>query len=261
MKKTDEPWQTLLISHDLFADLYELYEPEFYIAFASHFDRNPHPTALVQDVHNTAQAYLEGKWRKQAVKSGLLKYSGVHLLAAGLSARRLVDALTQISKSDRASAIISSRYKKEARVRPLAQQLDRLGPEARLHALKETSAALEAVIASFIDLPDDPSEEKDRKPWALEFAEGFNAKPPRKKLPKNHPNECAALAFKPMWEEFSTKAFARGRYKHELGGYDSPAAVALHEIVKRLDSSIAPTLAGTAIENVRKQLKGENRSD
>ena len=253
MRKTDEPWEQLLTSRDLFSDLCDLYEPEFYIAFASRFDRNPHPTALVQGVHKTAQPYLEGKWRKRAVKSQLLKYSGVHLLAAGLSARRLADALTQISKSDRASAIISSRYEKEARVRPLAQKLDRLGPEAHLQALTETSAALEAAIASFIDLPDDPSEEKDRKSSALEFAESYNAKPPRKKLPKNHPIECAALAFKPMWEEFSTKAFARGRYKYELGGYDSPAADALHEIIKRLDSAIAPTLAGTAIENVRAQ--------
>jgi len=253
MTKTVEPWERLMTSRDLFADLCDLYEPEFYISFASRFDRDPHPVSLVKGVHETAKAYLEAKWRKRAAKSQLLKHSGVHLMAAGLAARRLTYALSQISKSDRASTIIFLRYEQQTSERPLAQRLARFGPEARLQALSETSAALEAAIASFITLPDDPADEKDRKPWALEFAEDFNAKPPRKKFTKNHPMECAARAFQPMWQEFSSKRFARGPYKHDPPGYDSPAADALYEIIKRLDASLAPTLAGTAIENVRAQ--------
>mgnify|MGYP003133637569 CR=1 FL=1 len=252
MTKAVEPWERLMTSHDLFADLCDLYEPEFYIPFASRFDREPHPVALVQGVHETAKAYLEATWRKCAARSQLLKHSGVHLIAAGLAARRLTYALSQISKSDRASTIIFLRYERQTSERPLAQRLARFGPKARLQALSETSAALEAAIASFVTLPDDPADEKDRKPWALEFVEHFNAKR-RKKLAKNHPMERAALAFQPMWEEFSSKRFARGPYKHDPPGYDSPAADALYEIIKRLDASIAPTLAGTAIENVRAQ--------
>lgn len=261
MIKTVEPWERLMTSHDLFVDLCDLYEPEFYITFATRFDRNPHPIALVQGVHETAKAYLEAKWRKRAAKSQLLKHSGVHLMAAGLAARRLTYALSQINKSERASTIISLRYERQTSERPLAQRLARFGPEARLKALSETSAALEAAIESFITLPDDPADEKKRKPWALDFVEDFNAKPPRKKFTKNHPMECAARAFKPVWEEFSSKRFARGPYKYDPPGYDSPAADALNEIVKRLDASVAPTLAGTVIENVRVQLKKEFYSD
>ena len=176
MTKAAEPWKRLLESHDLYADLYDLYEPELYISYARRFDRNPHPVALVQGVHETAQAYVEAKWRKRAVKSQLLKHSGVHLIGAGLAARRLAYALSQISKSDRAATIISLRYERQANDRPRAQRLARFGPQARLQSLIETSEALEAAIASFITLPDDPSEEKDRKPWALKFVENFNAK-------------------------------------------------------------------------------------
>lgn len=260
MTKMAEPWERLLTGHDLFADLCDLYDPEFYISFARRFDRNPHPIALVQGVHETAKAYLEAKWRKRAARSQLLKHSGVHLMAAGLAARRLTYALSQISKSDRASTIISLRYERQASERPLAQRLARFGPEARLHALHETSAALEAAIASFMTLPDDPADEKDCKPWALAFAENFNAKR-WKKLRQNHPMECAVLAFQPMWEEFSSERFTRGRYKYDPPGYDSPAADALYEIVKRLNASVAPTLAGTAIEYARTQLKKEICSD
>src|SRR6056297_950953 len=121
MAKTVEPWERLLTSHDLFADLCDLYDPEFYITFACRFDRNPHPVALVQGVHETAKAYLEAKWRKRAARSQLLKHSGVHLMAAGLAARRLSYALSQVGKSARASAIICSRYERQATERPMAQ--------------------------------------------------------------------------------------------------------------------------------------------
>lgn len=255
-----EPWERLLKSHDLFADLCDLFTPAFYISFAKRFDRHPHPIALVQGVHKTATAYVEAKWHKRVSQSQLLKFSGVHLLSAGLAARRMSYALAQISKSDRASQIVSFRYGKQLNERPLAQRLAKLGPQSRLTSLMETSAALEDAIASFLPLPDDPDEEKEYRSTALEFVKADNAST-RQPLTKNHPMESAARAFQPVWTEFSTKQFARGRYKFDPPGYDSEAANALHDIVRTLDSTVPNSLAGTAIENVRKQLKDENRSD
>ncbi len=255
-----EPWERLLESHDLFSDLCDLYTPAFYISFAKRFDRHPHPIALVQGVHKTATAYVEAKWHKRVSQSQLLKYSGIHLMSAGLAARRMSYALSQISKSDWASQIVSFRYGKQIDERPLAQRLAKFGPQSRLTSLMETSAALEAAIESFLPLPDDPDEEKEYRSAALEFVEINNAST-RKQLTKNHPMESAARAFQPVWAEFSTKPFIRGRYKYDPPGYDSEAANALHDIVRTLDSTVPNSLAGTAIENVRAQSKREKRSD
>ena len=247
MTKTVEPWEALLESHDLFSDLCDLYQPDFYISYASRFDRNPHPVALVQGVHATAKAYVEAKWLKRATKSKLLKYSGVHMVDAGIAAKRLTYALGQISKSDRAAIIIGLRFERQLHDPLLVQRFRTLGPKARLQSLIDTSAALEAGIASFMPLPDDPDDEDEYRFSALEFVAEYNAKT-FKKPRKNHPMECAARAFHPVWKEFSTRNFARGRYRYDPPGYDSPAADALQEIVRKLNSSVAPSLGSGPID-------------
>ena len=253
-----ETWQRLTESHDLFSDLCDIYTPEFYATFADRFDRAPNPSALENGVHETAEAYLMGKWRKRADNSALLKYSGVHLMGAGLAARRLASELTQVAKSDLASTVITIRTgKKSGSDKPYgrvleAARLKHLGPQVRLRSIIETCAALEEAIATLIDLPDDATEEPNERQRALDFAESFNANH-EKELSKNHAVESAALAFQPVWEEFSTVRYARGRYKHERGGYDSAPVNALYEIINQLDSMVARSLVGTAIENIRKR--------
>lgn len=103
-------------------------------------------------------------------------------------------------------------------------------------------------------------EEKDARPRAFEFVTKANDAP-KKRLPKNHAVEQAARAFQPVWEDLSTLPYRRGRYKHEIGDYDCKPGNALHAIIAKLDPTVAPSLAGTAIENIHTQLKAEKRSD
>lgn len=104
--KKRNPWQDILTSSNLFNDLCDLYDADFFNAFASHFDRDPKIFDLFDGVQRTGYAYLMGKWAKKAENSDLLKYSGVHLIGAGLSARRLSYELSQVNKSPKASRAV-----------------------------------------------------------------------------------------------------------------------------------------------------------
>lgn len=267
MKRAD-PWQKLLTSSNIFNDLCDLYDADFYEEFASYFDRNPMVFDLFKGVHNTGHAYVMGKWAKKAENSDLLKFSGIHLIGAGLSARRLSYELSQVNKSAKVSRGVLANLQKVLRTSDARPHGDRTyrsikfhnGPQSRLTAIHELASALEDAIGEIINLPAEYDDEKDARPRAFDFVTRANDAP-KKRLPKNHAMEQAARAFQPLWEELSTLPYRRGRYKHELGDYDCKAGNALHAIITKLDPTVASSLAATAIENVHAQLKEDNRSD
>jgi hypothetical protein len=255
-----EPWQVLQTSSDLFNDICDIYDAEFLIEFTSRFDGNPEPFDLFAGVANTARAYVMSKWAKSVESSTLLKYSGVHLIGAGLAARRLSDELTQVAKSKHAAHAIHGRLQatlKDDTTRPHAERayksaVFRTGPQSRLSVIQELASALEEAIEEIITLPPEYDEESDATPRAFEFVSATNDAF-EKTLPKNYPMEQAARAFKPLWKEFSSVAYRRGRYDHTIGGYNCQAGVALHQIIAKLDTKVALSLAGTVIEKIRKQ--------
>ncbi|MGJ5621391.1 hypothetical protein [Sulfitobacter sp. MF3-043] len=263
-----EPWQTLLTSSDIFSDLCDIYDANFFESFASRFDRNPKPFDLFKGVTSTAHAYVTGKWAKSAENSKLLQYSGVHLIGAGMSARRLSAELDQVAKSERAvdavhnslSATLENDVTRPHAAKAYRAIQFRAGPQSRLRVIQELASALEEAIEGVIDLPLEFVDEAAAKPIAFDFVSANNSNA-QKTLPKNHPMEEAARAFKPPWEEFSSVAYRRGRFDHTIGGYNCEAGVALHQIIKKIDSNVALSLAGTAIENIRAQLKDDIRSD
>jgi hypothetical protein len=266
--KAPDPWQELLTSTDIFSDICDIYSAEFFADFARHFNKDPQPFDLFQRVVSTAHAYVTGKWEKQAEKAKLLQYSGVHLIGAGLSARRLSYELSQLTKSKRASqnihanllAILQQGDTRSRAMKAYKSATFRSGPETSLTVIQELASALEEAIGQIIALPLEYDEEPDAKQRALDFVVQAN-EAAQLTLPKNHAVEEAARAFQPLWEEFSSLAYQRGRYHHEIGGYDCKPGNALFAIISKLDSTVAPSLVGTAIENLRTQSKGEKRSD
>lgn len=263
-----DPWEKLLTSDNIFGDLCDIYDADFFDEFASHFDRNPKVFDLFEGVHATGHAYVKGKWAKIAQNSDLLKFSGVHLIGAGLAARRLSYELTQVNKSAKVSKAVQSEVQKAlaaSDARPFGTKAYKAiqfhnGPKSRLTAIHELASALEEAIGQIIDLPTEYDEEKDARPRAFEYVTRAN-NAPKKLLPKNHAIEQAARAFQPLWEGLSTLPYRRGRYKHEIEGYDCKPADALFAIITKLDPTVAPSLPGTAIENLHTQLKAEQRSD
>jgi hypothetical protein len=266
--KSVDPWQAILTSSNIFNDLCDLYDADFFKSFVSHFDRDPKVLDLFRGVHNTGHAYAMGKWAKKAENSDLLKFSGVHLIGAGLSARRLSYELSQVNKSAKASKAVLVNLQKvlwASDARPHGDRTYRSiefhnGPQSQLTAIHELASALEVAIGQIIELPHKYDEEKGARPGAFEFVARANDAP-KKRLPKNHAIEQAARAFQPLWEELSTMPYRRGRYKHEIGDYDCKPGNALHAIIAKLDPTVASSLAGTAIENIRTQRKGEKSSD
>lgn len=257
-----EVWEKLSVSHDLSSDLAEIYPAKFFVSFAKRFDRSPAPFDLIQPVEAVARAYLRGKWEKAAERSNLLKYSGAHMIQAGVAARQVARELRQITKSDLAHSLVADRLSEATgAARPFAATVQERaerhhGPEKALQHIEELCAALSEAIDGIIPLPPEDEDAPKMTVSSFDFVEEFNAAR-QKTLAKNHPMEMAARAFRPTWEAYSTLKYQRGRYKFERGDYDSPPANALFEIVTRLDSSIPLSLAGTAIENVRTQPKEE----
>tara|TARA_R110002074_G_scaffold187462_1_gene353187 strand:- start:905 stop:1723 length:819 start_codon:yes stop_codon:yes gene_type:complete len=263
-----EPWQSLLTSSDIFSDICDIYDAKFFEGFASRFDRNPKPFDLFRGVTSTAHAYVTGKWAKSAENSKLMQYSGVHLIGAGMSARRLSAELGHVAKSARAvdaihnslSAILENDVTRPHAAKAYRAIQFRAGPQSRLRVIQELASALEEAIEGIIDLPLEYIDEAAAKPIAFDFVSVANSNA-QKTLPKNHPVEEAARAFQPLWEGYSTLAYRRGRYDHTIGGYNCEAGVALHQIIAKIDPNVALSLAGTAIENIRTQLKDDLRSD
>lgn len=263
-----DPWEKLLTSGNIFGDLCDIYDADFFDEFASHFDRNPKVFDLFKGVHDTGYAYVKGKWAQRATNSNLLKFSGVHLIGAGLSARRLSYELSQVNKSAKFAKDVQSEVQKafaESDTRPFGKRTYRSiqfhnGPKSRLTAIHELASALEEAIGQIIQLPYDYDEEKDARPRAFEFVTQAN-NAPKKPLHRNHAMLEAARAFRPLWEECSTLPYRRGRYKHEIDGYDCKPADALFAIITKLDPTVAPSLPGTAIKNIHAQLQAEKRSD
>jgi hypothetical protein len=258
-KRPPEVWETLLNSSNLISDLDATYCDTFLRDFTRHFDRNPSAVELIEGVHTTARAYLAGRQQKAVDKDQFLQRTGQHLIGVGLAARRLDYALRQVSKSGVAADILNENLKKT-----LAEQgqhgwtatrsaKNQIGPGNPLKYLIDTAQALEQAAGGILALPEEYDEERDAKARALQFAEDFNtgrkSKPDR--LPANHALEQAARAFRPTWERFSSLLYARGRYHHDLGRYDSKPAFALFQIIRKLDSTTAESLVGTAIENSR----------
>ncbi|PXW71067.1 hypothetical protein C7964_102969 [Loktanella sp. PT4BL] len=266
--RTLAPWKKLLTSGNIFGDLCDIYDADFFDEFASHFDRNPKVFDLFKGVHETGQAYVMGKWAQKATNSNLLKFSGVHLIGAGLSARRLSYELSQVNKSAKVSKAVQSEVQKAlaaSDTRPFGKRTYlsiqfHNGPKSQLTAIHELASALEEAIGTIIPLPYEDEEEKDVRRQAFEFVNQAN-NAPKKPLHRNHAMLEAARAFRPLWEECSTLPYRRGRYKHEIGGYDCKPADALFAIIAKLDPTVAQSLPGTAIENIHAQLQAEMRSD
>jgi hypothetical protein len=255
-----EPWQLLQTSADLLDDLWQIYDIEFMTEYTAQFDLAPTPIDLEFGVMNTARAYVFGKWAKSAENSVWLKKSGAHLIGAGLSARKLSYQLGQLSKSKRAiqaiqnqlHAALESETNRPYALKTYKSATLRTGPQSQLEVIRELVSTLEDAIGELVPLPDDKTD-KEIVAWqAVEFVNANNSTK-EKPLPKNHAVEAAARVFRTVWNEFSTVPYQRGRYDQTIGGYDSKAGVALHKIIAKLDSNVALSLAGTAIENVRKQ--------
>jgi hypothetical protein len=260
-KRDPEAWQRLLKSTDTYRDLCEIYPAAFFEGFVTHFDRGPEAVKLFKGVIDTGHAYVRGKWLKKAEKSKFLQYSGVHMMGAGDAARQLAKSLQQLSKSDLANQMVSSRLAKVLAADASTGQAQKAyfspasssGPQSRLDVVHQLALALEEAIDQIITLPLEDDDAAETRQRALTYVEEAN-RTKVKTLSKNFALEEAARAFQPLWEEFSTVAYIRGRYKHEIGGYDCDPGRALHQIIKELDSTVAESLAGTAIENIRVHL-------
>jgi len=252
-----EVWEGLLREPNLYDKLWDIYSDEFLIPFAERFDRNPHPVELTKGVFQTARAYLYGKWMKEVERSTWLKNSGVHLVSAGFASRQLSYALRQLSKSRPAVELLQERMygniqggtREHARASYRTANR-RGGPAAQLLAIEELAASLEEAITSIVPTLGDYEDEDDARQIAIELPEYANERRLERNS-QNYPLELAAETFQHLWEDYSTLPYLRGGYKHTLGDYDSKPAQALHAIIQRLDSTVAPSLTGTAIENVR----------
>jgi SAM-dependent methyltransferase len=259
-KKRLEPWQSLQTSNDCFSDICDIYDADFLTGFALRFDLNPEPLDLLAGVANTARAYITGKWAKSVENSKFLQYTGVHLIGAGLSARRLSNELDQVARSKRATQAIHEQLQSALTTdatRPYATRAYesatfRTGPQSRLSVIQELASALEEAIGEIIALPSKYDEETDAAQRAFDFVSTSNSAA-EKLLSKNHAVEEAARAFKPQWEAFSSVAYRRGRFNDRLGVYNCQAGDALHLIIAKLDSKVALSLAGTAIKNIGNQ--------
>lgn len=250
-----EAWERLAASRDYTGDLMALFDHEFLVAFSRHFNREPHPYDLLVGAIETARTYVGAKWLKRADSGKLLKYSGVHLIEAGLAARHLSKELGQVKKSALAAAVIQRRLERhleesDGSKSVLSSSLHhRVGPAARFDEISELAALLEEAIGTFVELPSEERGEVYSKTEALEFAASTNTAP-RRRLRKNHAVEAAAKAFRPLWEAHSSERYARSSYRHDQGGYVCPPADALHMIISRLDSTVALSLVGTAISQI-----------
>lgn len=258
--KPSEAWQRLIVSSDITSDLRDIYSAEFMTGFAHKFDRSPQPADLVEGVYLTAQAYLTGKQQKAVEKSKMLTRTGTHILRAGLAAQQLAYELKQISKSHVAAehfnnGLNTQLQKADNHGSKLRGAQNQFGPQNPLMDLRDLCTALEAAADEICHLPRTPNDRALSDEEALAFPDSFNTqhRSGAKRLAKNHAIECAAAAFRPMWEAFSDLKYIRGRYYFERRDYNSKPGQALHMIVRKLDSRVAESLAGTAIENTRER--------
>ncbi|PCJ91187.1 MAG: hypothetical protein COA50_16805 [Flavobacteriaceae bacterium] len=254
----EEPWKQLYISNDIHTDLAAIYTDAFLFDLAPFFDKSPLPFELIKGVHATARAYIKGKVEKAAHDSTLLKYTGVHLIEAGVAAKQLQYSLQQLRKSPVMEALLfenTETHLNESTPRGLdayKTSQHRTGPDDPLAFLRELSNALSEAANDIIPLPhklETDAEIQSRAKW---FVTQTNAdrKETRRKLAAHHALEQAARTFRPTWEQHSTKLYTQGRYHHDRGGYDSKPVTAFHKIIEKIDSRVAESLAGTAIKNV-----------
>lgn len=258
----NELWERLYKSNNVKAELDNIYTADFFIDFATLFDRHPHPYALFKGVYDTAEAYLVGKREKAALQSELLKHSGVHLMKAGQAAQELQYFLTQLSKSKLAEAVLHKNLGEHletsaGRGRDALKSAEfRNGPSDPLAFLQELSDALAKAANDILPLPDEDEGELETRRRAMAFVNQFNAN--RAASPKkptvNHALRSAATTFRPTWEKHSRVLYSKGRCHFDLGRYVSKPAQALHRIISRIDSRVPESLVGTAIENIRLHL-------
>lgn len=125
------------------------------------------------------------------------------------------------------------------------------GPQSRLDVIQQLASALEAAIGQIITLPLDDDDAAEARERAFTFVADAN-RTKVKTLSKYFAVEEAARVFQPLWEEFSSIAYLRGGYKFTSQGYECEPGTALHQIIRKLDSTVAESLVGTAIENIRR---------
>jgi len=267
MTNNDQPneiWETLCRSNDIHADLAEIYPFDFFTELATYFDKSPKPFELVQGVNSTVIAYLKGQVKKTADKSELFQSTGTHLIKIGVAARQLQYSLKQIRKSAITESVLYTQTANffdmnDQRGKDAYEKAEfRNGPHDPFAYIRELSSALSLAANEIIELPD-INEPEDTAWRAAQFVRKTNTarKTRKKKLPAHYALEAAAIAFRPTWENYSTKLYSKGRYHHDKGGYVSVATKAFHKIIVKIDSRVPETLAGTSIENVRKHLKVE----
>ncbi|MBL4874440.1 MAG: hypothetical protein JKY41_13915 [Rhodobacteraceae bacterium] len=260
-----ETWERLYSSNNVKAEIDKIYTSDFFFDFVRHFDKDPHPYELYKGVFDTVEAYLIGKREYATHYSELREHSGIHLRRAGIAARTLQNSLKQLSKSALAETLLHDNFGKHLQSQngrghdAYNSVVFRNGPSHPLEFLQELSNAFALAVNDIKPLPEEDEEAENRSArfHARHFANEFNEEHATSlgKIAVHHALESAAVAFRPTWEQFSSEKYARGRYRHERGGYDSMAVFALYRIISKIDSTIKETLVGTAIENIRSQPK------
>jgi len=218
---------------------------------------------LAEITQAVARAYLTGL-REKAVSLERLRVSdGSFILAAGLAARRLRQALADLQGKITAEDILfksMQHHLADAAQRggnTLAAEVQATGPDDPFAFLRDLTAAMEAAAENFMPLPG-----KDDDLWeAYSKAENTMRRVDRPSLHANHALQCAARALAPAWCTHTEHPFTRGAYNSKRRNYGSPALLALHSTLRRLDPDLLQSSVGTALDSVRKERKREADSD
>lgn len=262
MTKPTPPWQTLLRSNDLAAELRQLYDDAFYGALAANFGREATParlTALTQDV---ARAYLHGLCERAASKDGKRNTDGERILELGLAARRLRLALEELATRPWAEAMFLAPTRDALAAMggrgamALRAGTEPTGPGDPWAFLREIAAALEAVSGGVSPLPA-PGEslgaaqaEAYRRAAQAKADDASGAR----RLPPLHALHCAARALALAWAPLAPLPFTEGMHMTGVKDHASTATLTLHMIVARLDPAVPRSRARTAIRFIREEL-------
>jgi len=254
-------WKHLNESTDLTGDLLKIYDQRFFERLNNLFDEAPNPLVLLDGTLVTARAYIHGWHKKLSTQSEFGVHTGRHILQAGIAAKRLEYHLRQLSKSDLAAFILNQDLENELLNKSdkmdsfLDNSQNNCGPARPMEPYRLIADSLARAVNGIIPLPDEKETEgESRARGDLLSKQMISDKSSRvPKLPAYYALECAALAFRPIWEQHSKGLYYKGRYDETKGGFYSRPASALHFVIREIDPEVKLTLVGTAIEKIRTQ--------
>jgi len=254
-------WGKLSESSDLTRDLLTIYDKTFFVEFVNYFDAELDPLDLVETTLDTARAYIIGLNSKQANKSNFRTYTGRHILKAGVAARDLELSLRQITKSDLAEYVLNWNMENIAKGKsPKTDQLldhiqRQFGPSNPLEIHRIIAESFASAVDGLISLPDKDETEREYIARGDAFSQQVQSDKWRKvsKVPAHHALQRAAITFKPLWEQHSSRLYHKGRYDETKGGFYSPPARALHFVIRKIAPEVKLTLVGTAIGKTHNQ--------